>query len=1799
MSSSRPRSPYLAITSAANGGSSRARRALSPAILAVLALVAPTAPAGASTPVPGQTITTAVSWTTGGSPYVVQGWVTIGGGGALTIGSGVQVRFASGGGMTVQDGGTLSAAGAAGQPVAFTSDAAAPQSGDWYHILAEAGSHLRLTYCDVGYGGRYSNPALILRGADAEVRSCSLHDFPGTGINLENAGNTAWLADTTVTTTTGWAVYQNTMNMAPRYTNLVLAGGGVNGVVIDGDTVAGSVTLDGSSTRLNGAPILMRYGTIVPAGATLTIAPGTDLRTPPGGSFDVRDGGALLAEGTAQAPILIRANTASPATGDWYHIIAQAGSRLRLSHCDIGYGGRYSNPALIVRTSDAEVRNCTLHDFLGTGINLEGGGIAPIVADTAITTLTGWAIYQSTMNMAPRYERVTMIGGGVNAPVIDGDTVTGSVTLDGTAARFVGGAPIIMRYGTIVAAGATLTVVPGTEVRTPPGGAFEVRDGGALLAEGTASARILFRANTETPAPGDWYHIVAQAGSRLRLAYCDIGYGGKYSYPTLILRGSDAEVRNCVLHDFPNTGINLEGGGITPLIANTTITTTTGWAIYQNTMNMAPQYSYVTLAGTGVNALVVDGSTVEGSVTLAGNAAKFTGRKPVILLNPTVVPDGATLTIAAGTEVRTPPGGLFTAQVGGALIAEGTAAAPVTFRANTAAAIPGDWYHIVAQAGSRLRLKHCDIGYGGKYSNPALILRGSDAVIENSIVHHAAATGVQLEGAGVTPTITNTRVESNAGWAIYQNTLSMAPSYSGVTLAGNGHDALLVDGDQVAGAVALDAAGIGGAPIHFVRPATVLDGASLTLAAGTQLRVPSSWALAVAAGGTLVAAGTPASRVSILPDVDPPAGGYWYYLDAQPGSHLRLTDTDLRSGGRYASSSVRIQTGDAKVERCTVRDGGGDGIWVANEAYPRLAGNHILQNVFGVRNGSTRAFVDARMTWWGDASGPYHPTLNPQGKGNAVSDRVLFVPWLEDESGTVLSKVFLQLAGPAQVSPGETVEYAISYYAGAAVADAVLMVSLPSSGEFVQATGGGVFWAARHEAFWRLGDLTPGAEGTLALTVRYAWGLPNGIEDAALALLGGSDTAADVFDVAPYLDYVEQAIASVAPLDASSIAAERAAHAAVATLAGKAEAAGFHLGGGARVTLSSGRELTLVDYISDTGTTTISREGEVVLATTLAPGVARIETAGGGMEWQLVGGERRLYGDWLDDTPGGLGAHASSAATPFTWGDCFTNCALTDKDMTFDMVQRAQELGDRVLNTGECRKWLAKVKRGQTNLDGWLLCKPALEASLNIGGVISQTLMDCAVDCKVKDRFKHECRPGQSMARCDPNLTFNEWVFSKKGAVSKRNYWVWTCDPKTKLWSKATFTRCSSNEMCKDAWRGASGTPCVSGSCLEDDPEGPSSAPVADATAACARLAGDGLSCAAIPTAVRTARDPNAKHGAAGDVRPGQRLDYRVEFENEGAGTAYGVYIVDRLSDHLDDTTVAITGPGEYVPATREIFWTIGELAPKGETGSKGEVGLSVNVKGGLPGGTTVTNQAVVYFPSVPEETPTNTVVNVVQPVTATPQSVATTYATPVEVTLAGADVSGLPLTFAVGERPASGELAGAPPSLLYTPAEDFVGEDRFTFTASNGTAPSRPAGVPIAVAASPADARPPTVLWVSPAAGEAADSAALLAYDPAAGAWGPPVLVQLSEAVAPASLEGAVTLRDGAGVACAASVRFDAGTNRVVIMLRERWRPTAYTVTVAGAVADLAGNHLAAPYVWTFTARPPGSIRERLWALP
>jgi hypothetical protein len=59
--------------------------------------------------------------------------------------------------------------------------------------------------------------------------------------------------------------------------------------------------------------------------------------------------------------------------------------------------------------------------------------------------------------------------------------------------------------------------------------------------------------------------------------------------------------------------------------------------------------------------------------------------------------------------------------------------------------------------------------------------------------------------------------------------------------------------------------------------------------------------------------------------------------------------------------------------------------------------NNIFENnatgAYGISNNGVGT-LDARYNWWGHPTGPYHPELNPSGRGDNVSNNVAFEPWL-------------------------------------------------------------------------------------------------------------------------------------------------------------------------------------------------------------------------------------------------------------------------------------------------------------------------------------------------------------------------------------------------------------------------------------------------------------------------------------------------------------------------------------------------------------------------------------------------------------------------------------------------------------------------------------------------------------------------------------------------------------------------------------------------------------------------------------
>jgi parallel beta-helix repeat protein len=96
-------------------------------------------------------------------------------------------------------------------------------------------------------------------------------------------------------------------------------------------------------------------------------------------------------------------------------------------------------------------------------------------------------------------------------------------------------------------------------------------------------------------------------------------------------------------------------------------------------------------------------------------------------------------------------------------------------------------------------------------------------------------------------------------------------------------------------------------------------------------------------------------------------------------------------------------TYDSRIEYCTIVDNL-IGIRVKDRSRNNSArSNSIFNNfAYGINaSENDNLSFEATYNWWGNSNGPFHPTGNPEGDGNSVSNGVNFSPWLDEDGGLV------------------------------------------------------------------------------------------------------------------------------------------------------------------------------------------------------------------------------------------------------------------------------------------------------------------------------------------------------------------------------------------------------------------------------------------------------------------------------------------------------------------------------------------------------------------------------------------------------------------------------------------------------------------------------------------------------------------------------------------------------------------------------------------------------------------------------
>jgi hypothetical protein len=767
---------------------------------------------------------------------------------------------------------------------------------------------------------------------------------------------------------------------------------------------------------------------------------------------------------------------------------------------------------------------------------------------------------------------------------------------------------------------------------------------------------------------------------------------------------------------------------------------------------------------------------------------------------------------------------------------------------------------------------------------------------------------------------------------------------------------------------------------------------------------------------------------------------------------------------------------------------------------------------------------------------------------------VAFTPWLS-ETTALPSEGLVELLAPLSFSPGETFNLGVRFanVLTKTLEDVVVVALLPPSTEFVLSTGGGVYRPGDHDVVWRLGDVAPGESLDALARIEMAWGLPEHTWFGARALVAATNLPNPAVDLDEVLSYTPVTTLTQHYLTPGEIAAELAADPELEALLQEAQALGFTFYDTAlKETYNIGGELltmVLLDRERMDQIVYVRRDGDEHTIQHTTPAYATESNDAGGWRYDLGTGEWSFWGSWAPTAVGGSLTEAQpeeeptdpcDPAYPKTIDQCRRNVLIALLGGILDQYHRDA------------------VKDKQA--DSCLICQ---RAGMFCDDCAKKILSGCdrGKRASVKWGFLL-CDDNQHRWDCHDDFTgCHQDTKSGRWYVRKELCDLLTCD----------FSGWTDYERCED------GAKCVRGCC-----EGVSSTPGASVCS----LQQERDRCECPPDICsdralenRTAADPNAKLGPA-EAGAGEWISYTVQYENVGAGTAYGVYVVDQLSPLLDDSTLELHDGGLYFPSSRTVYWPVGELAP----GAGGSLDFRVQVPTDAVSGTVIVNSATVYFPSVPETTPTGDVVTLVQDLVAHSQQVETVERVPLAITLTGYSPVG-PLTYQIVDGPAGGELSGTPPAVVYTPDPGFEGPDAFTFRVNDGLEASEPARVSIVVHTG-AETVPPEVWATSPSPDE---TGVQVSTTPVfSDTYAPSVAVFFTEPIDPETVTTEnLFVADGAGRHLTGYTVYDAGAYAARFVPQEPFQKgSTYTARATTGVHDTSGNGLAADYVWSFTTQ-------------
>ncbi|GIW96443.1 MAG: hypothetical protein KatS3mg110_4484 [Pirellulaceae bacterium] len=552
-----------------------------------------------------------------------------------------------------------------------------------------------------------------------------------------------------------------------------------------------------------------------------------------------------------------------------------------------------------------------------------------------------------------------------------------------------------------VAAGVTLTLLPGTVVKVASAAFIDVR--GTLSAQGTADLPIIFTSfrddsvgidvsgpGTDSGQPGDWEALYFTTGNpQALLEHVEIRFAGDTNGPTVgggatpaieISSTSVVAFRDVLVRDVLSTGIDLLSGA--PVLDRVRVERAGGVAFVASLV-ADPTLSNLTATATGGDHFLLRSGTIT-----AATRRWFFGGLPVHLAGDLTVAQGSHLTIDPGLVIKVPSAAFI--DIKGKITAIGSDDEPIIFtsveddsaggdsNSNGAATTPraGDWEALYLTSGDPgVTLDHVEIRFAGDTNGqafgggetPALQIAKDSVTISNLLVRDVKHIGVRLQAG--TPRLENVSVH-RAGNVAFDATLAVDPTLIGLSAAATGGDYYQLAGGTIPSSNRVW--DFGGLPVHLAADLTVEQERKLVLVPGTIVKVrPANF---IWIKGTLEARGTASQPIIFTSELDDTAGGdsnrdgtasapfpgAWeaLYID---GPDTILENVDIRyagdtngpafGGGETASLQIRAGNSNVVIRNTRVLYGLWTGIYIS-------AGDPRLEQVHVEGNGREAVFLE-------------------------------------------------------------------------------------------------------------------------------------------------------------------------------------------------------------------------------------------------------------------------------------------------------------------------------------------------------------------------------------------------------------------------------------------------------------------------------------------------------------------------------------------------------------------------------------------------------------------------------------------------------------------------------------------------------------------------------------------------------------------------------------------------------------------------------------------------------------------------